>query len=210
MKHKALATLALVMMTTATTFATGTFSVPHQFHSGDPAVAAEVNENFKALSDAIETIDQRTTKPFAAADDFTVNTVSGLVAGTQVVIDGFTYNMQSVTSLSFAENNNTQYTVIYPKEIGSGSSFVASAGSDFIGSRGVKKTTINGYPVLARTTFVDDNGQCQVVIQLDEDTHTTIYATYLGIGSMATVKADQTKARAHCMTVLNHISITAS
>lgn len=170
--NKTIATAALVMMTTAVTFATGSASIPHVFTAGQTALANDVNENFQALLDAINHVHTR----FDGTDDYTITSTTGIALGTRIIIGDDISSITQDTSVSFDPTKSTSYTIV--ERQGFASDVVSSFESEPTIMREygptVKKTTISGYPALtdvyvtSRTHII---GRCRAVIKLDEYTY---------------------------------------
>lgn len=212
--HKTIATLALVLMTTAVTFATGAASVPHTFSAGQTALAAEVNDNFQALADAINALSAKVTGQYDGADSFTVSSVS-VTNGDTVTLDGSSYIATTHSAVSYETGNSTQYSVIAP--VGTSSNLaIQSNPTYFTNSYAVfQKTTINNHAALVGWAFYSTantavTADCRIQIKLDSATYVTLYENYAGTLSTPATKAQQTAAINHCKALLNYVSLTAT
>lgn len=214
MQHKTVATVALVMMTTSLTFATGSVSIPHVFSSGQAAKASEVNANFQALADAINANDA-----FARADAFSVTSASGLVDGSTQSINGSSFTMKTAQAISFAEAVNTTYKVIYPLSAGAISGFAAISDQSGLegGSSGNRlKTTINGYPAVLSVSRSNNfspygsskTGSCNVVIKLDAGTYFSVGLFSSVSGAAPMTKEEQDGAVADCKNLMNYLTVS--
>jgi hypothetical protein len=214
MQHKTIATVALVMMTTSLTFATGSVSIPHVFSSGQAAKASEVNANFQALADAINANDV-----FARADAFSVTTASGLLDGSTQSINGSSFTMKTAQAISFAEGVSTTYKVIYPLSAGAVSGYASisdQADHDGFGTGQRIKTSINGYPaglvVVRSNSFTpygnSKSGSCNVVIKLDADTYFSVGLFPSVSGAAPMTKPEQESVVADCKNLMNYLTVS--
>lgn len=170
--NKTIATLALVMMTTAVTFATGSVSIPHVFTAGQTALANDVNENFQALLDAIKHVHTH----FDGPDDYTITPITGAALGTRVTIGSDSAYIGQDSSVSFDPTRSTTYSIT--KRGGGDASAPTSFESEPTLMREygptVKKTTISGYPALTDIYVTSQKnivGRCRAVIKLDDYTY---------------------------------------
>lgn len=216
--HKTIATLALVMMTTAVTFATGTLSIPHTFSAGQTAVATEVNANFQSLVSAINDLRAKVTGQYDGADNFAVTSVT-VANGDVASIDGRTYPIMARSVISFEEGNNTQYSIIAPFSNTNGLFVTQSNPTNFDDPTDkFQKTTINGFPALMGVSFSNDeraistssSASCRVQIKLDSTTYLMLAGNYPETLSSPITKAQQTAAASMCKALLNYISITTT
>lgn len=215
--HKTIATLALVLMTTAVTFATGTVSIPHTFSAGQTALANDVNENFQALANAINALSAKVTGQYDVTNSFTV-TPTSVVAGDTVSISGTSYSIVTHAVVSFEDSNAAQYTVLAPLS-SSGLAVTQSSPTYFnrVADK-FQKTTISGYPTLVGLAFtnfetassVSNTAECRVQIKLDSATYVMLTSEYAGTVSNPITKAQQTAAASMCRTLLNYVSITST
>lgn len=229
--NKTVATLALVTMTTAVTFATGNITIPHVFKSGDAAMAKDVNENWQVLADAVNDIytkvdalganqTQTPTDPFTKADDFTV-TSANVSVGSIVTVNGISIPVSGgddySSVISFEDGNSKKYSLTYLGNAGGDDSpkFGSPAGgsygsyyADFM-SQTSQKTTISGYPVLFHIGYgMGGNNTCQIAIKFDTNTY-AFFRKYASSAYMDVVsKADQEKDKNDCKFFLNYINIT--
>lgn len=214
MQHKTIATIALVMMTTSLTFATGSVSIPHVFSSGQAARASDVNENFKALADAINAANG----PFSRGNDFTVQPASGITDGATVTVDGVTFTLRTGLGTSFMKGNNATYRVIAPIVTQSSYSTSQAITSDmhFNGADtdlDWVRSSVGGYPAAVAVTFTNSFGgggagaACNVVIRLDASTYFNAF-TYQSIASPPPIsKSDQEAAMSACKGYLDYVNI---
>lgn len=212
--YKTIATLALVLMTTAVTFATGAASIPHTFSAGQTALASQVNENFQALADAINALSAKTTGQYDGADSFTVTSVP-VSNGNTVTIDGSSYTATTHSAVSFESGNSTQYSVIAPIGTSSNLTFQSNP-SYFTHAYAIfQKTTINNHAALVGWAFYSSAGSavtadCRIQIKMDSSTYIVLYENYAGSLSSPATKAQQTAVINHCKALLNYVSLTTT
>lgn len=134
-----------------------TVSVPHQFSSGQMAIASEVNANFSALSSALNLLDQRvlnleTSSPGTSPQNFAVSQVD-LAVGSTVVVSGTTYTIAQVEVPRF--DTDEIYLLKFPSkgnylsEIASETIQVSGGYSGgYVGFDSSMVTTLSGFDVL--------------------------------------------------------------
>lgn len=220
MKHKIIATLALVFTTTTLTFATGAISVPHIFASGQPARASDVNENFQVLVDEINALKAK-QDPYSKTDDFVTTKQPRLIEGAVFNVDDHTLIIKRLEFLSFEEGNQQRYEVLYPEEsISSAFGMISVSSVDSISTvLDNQKTSVDAFPVVFRVSMGSIlnapaspvyplSGHCQptISIKVDDESYFYLWGT-LGYFIDTSTKVGQTECRNFVKEALRLISV---
>ncbi len=136
--------------------------VPHTFESGSPARASEVNENFSAVEDELESLDGAVSEIEGKLDSIGVDTgwntsihpvdykEAEANVGDLITIDGEEYRMISAPFVEFG--TDSLYSLIFP--VNEKTTLTSLNYHHSNNDEGSHDLTISGYP--ARTKFSSD------------------------------------------------------